>query len=265
MSSSWNFLLRYAPDCTFSSRKMKKLPTVGGGTPPSPRSVATLPRAWSLRSLAKIVPPPNVLAHYATVGGGGHTYLAGLPESAPALKKKGGGELVHFFFRAPKFLCSIPVSAYWGVLMQQAPKNLTSMQAKKQTKQSPEYLPEFIPEFCPIWGRIFTYFFFFGGGGHSAPTPRLLRLSPMMPTDTWYIIAFTRPGSKWDQQCYKWWSEWIRLSTLNQDVSGSKPRWALPFGHAGNIFLGKSLGEGSNFEAFDLLVRTSGFALMVMQ
>ena len=29
--SSWNFLLRYAPDCTFSSRKMKKLPTVGGG------------------------------------------------------------------------------------------------------------------------------------------------------------------------------------------------------------------------------------------
>ena len=52
--------LRYAPDCTFSSRKIKKLPTVGGGTPPptpSPRSVATLPRARSLRSLAKIVPP----------------------------------------------------------------------------------------------------------------------------------------------------------------------------------------------------------------
>ena len=46
-----NFLLRYAPGCTFSSRKMKKLPSVGGGTPPfhppptpSPRSVATLPR-----------------------------------------------------------------------------------------------------------------------------------------------------------------------------------------------------------------------------
>ena len=55
----------YAPDCTFSSRKMKKLPTVGGGTPPSPRSIATLPRAWSLRSLAKFA-LPNVLAHYAT-------------------------------------------------------------------------------------------------------------------------------------------------------------------------------------------------------
>ena len=37
---------------------MKKLPTVGGGTPtPFPRSVATLPRAWSLRSLTNIVPP----------------------------------------------------------------------------------------------------------------------------------------------------------------------------------------------------------------
>ena len=65
--------LRYAPDCTFSSRKMKKLLTVGGGTPPptpspSPRSVATLPRAWSLRSLAKIVPPPKCfgsLRHWA--------------------------------------------------------------------------------------------------------------------------------------------------------------------------------------------------------
>ena len=35
MSSSRNFFpLRYAPDCTFSSRKMKKLPTVGGGHPP---------------------------------------------------------------------------------------------------------------------------------------------------------------------------------------------------------------------------------------
>ena len=36
MSPSRNFLLRYAPDCTFSSRKMKKLPTVGGGTHPPP-------------------------------------------------------------------------------------------------------------------------------------------------------------------------------------------------------------------------------------
>ena len=68
-----NFLLRYAPDCTFSSRKMKKLPSVGGRTPPPPPplphppqcSVATLPRAWLLRSLAKIV-PPKCLAHYAT-------------------------------------------------------------------------------------------------------------------------------------------------------------------------------------------------------
>ena len=33
MSSSRNFILRYAPDRTFSSRKMKKLPTVGGGNP----------------------------------------------------------------------------------------------------------------------------------------------------------------------------------------------------------------------------------------
>ena len=48
MSSSLNVLLRYATDCTFSSRKMKKfLGTVGGGNPPptlSPRSVAKLPR-----------------------------------------------------------------------------------------------------------------------------------------------------------------------------------------------------------------------------
>ena len=49
---------RYAPDCTFSSRKMKKLPSVGAPLPHPPP-------ARSLRSLAKIVPPPNVLAHYA--------------------------------------------------------------------------------------------------------------------------------------------------------------------------------------------------------
>ena len=53
----------------FQVEKMQKLPTVGGGTPPPtpyPRSIATLSRAWSLRSLAKIA-PPNVFAHYATV------------------------------------------------------------------------------------------------------------------------------------------------------------------------------------------------------
>ena len=56
----------------FQVEKWKSsLPWEGGGvhTPlphPPPRSVATLPRAWSLRSLAKIA-PPNVLAHYATV------------------------------------------------------------------------------------------------------------------------------------------------------------------------------------------------------
>ena len=77
MSSSRNFLLRYAPDCTFSSRKMKKLLTVGGGHPP--------PAARSLRSLGlgrfapsqrlrpkcfgSIItplvppPPPNALTH----------------------------------------------------------------------------------------------------------------------------------------------------------------------------------------------------------
>ena len=54
---SQNFLCRYAPDCTISSPKMQKLPTVGGGNPPShtlppPPSVASRPRAWSLRSLA---------------------------------------------------------------------------------------------------------------------------------------------------------------------------------------------------------------------
>ena len=55
MSSSQNFLSRYAPDCTVSSPKMQKLPTVGGGTPPPTPSpplsrfapsglVASLPR-----------------------------------------------------------------------------------------------------------------------------------------------------------------------------------------------------------------------------
>ena len=60
-----HFLLRYAPDCTFPSRKMKiSLPWEGGH--PSP--------ARSLRSLGlgrfapsqRLCPPPNVLAHYAT-------------------------------------------------------------------------------------------------------------------------------------------------------------------------------------------------------
>ena len=54
----------------FQVEKLKSsLPWEGGHPRPTPfpRSVATLPRAWSLRSLAKIVPPPpNVLAHYAT-------------------------------------------------------------------------------------------------------------------------------------------------------------------------------------------------------
>ena len=52
---SLNFLSRYAPNCTIWSPKMQKLPTVGGGTPPChtlPPLVASLPRAWSLRSLA---------------------------------------------------------------------------------------------------------------------------------------------------------------------------------------------------------------------
>ena len=58
----------------FQVEKLKSsLPWEGGHHPPTPfpRSVATLPRAWSLRSLAKIV-PPNVLAHYATA----HTPMA---------------------------------------------------------------------------------------------------------------------------------------------------------------------------------------------
>ena len=66
MSSNQNFLLRCAPDCTFSSRKNAKAPYRGRRDTPYPRSIATLSRAWSLRSLAKIA-PPNVFAHYATV------------------------------------------------------------------------------------------------------------------------------------------------------------------------------------------------------
>ena len=42
-----NFLSRYVPDCTILSPKMQKLPTVGGGTPPS-----HTPPPRSLRSLA---------------------------------------------------------------------------------------------------------------------------------------------------------------------------------------------------------------------
>ena len=58
----------YAPNCTISSPKMQKLPTVeGGNTPPTPfsHSVALLLRAWSLRSLAisagdaDLVQPPK--------------------------------------------------------------------------------------------------------------------------------------------------------------------------------------------------------------
>ena len=69
ISSTRNFLLRYmyAPDGTFSSRKMKKLPTVGGTPLPYP------PPARSLRSLGlgrfapsqRLCPPKkkNVLRH----------------------------------------------------------------------------------------------------------------------------------------------------------------------------------------------------------
>ena len=65
MSSSGNFLIRYAPDCTFLSRKIKKLPTVGTHShtlPPLGRYapsglVASLPR----KDCA-----PKCLAHYAT-------------------------------------------------------------------------------------------------------------------------------------------------------------------------------------------------------
>ena len=59
VSSSRNFLLRYALDCTFSSRKIKKLPTVGGGggdrlphpPPPPPRQ--------RRRSWGAVAPPPQ--------------------------------------------------------------------------------------------------------------------------------------------------------------------------------------------------------------
>ena len=52
MSSSRNFLLRYAPDCAFSSRKI---------TPPS----HTLPPLCRYAPSQRLR-PPNVLAHYAT-------------------------------------------------------------------------------------------------------------------------------------------------------------------------------------------------------
>ena len=51
----------------FEVKQWKQLPTVGGGTPPPPpptpipRSVAMLPRAWSLCSLAKITRPQMFL------------------------------------------------------------------------------------------------------------------------------------------------------------------------------------------------------------
>ena len=51
----WKYPLKYAPEHTIQHWKTKKLHTVGGGTPHShtlPPSVASLPRAWSLRSLA---------------------------------------------------------------------------------------------------------------------------------------------------------------------------------------------------------------------
>ena len=46
-----NFLSRYAPDCTILSPKIQKLPTVGGGTPPS-HTLPPPPPPRSLRSLA---------------------------------------------------------------------------------------------------------------------------------------------------------------------------------------------------------------------
>ena len=68
--SSRNFLLRYAPDCTFWNKKNEKAPYRGRGTPPShtlpplgryaPAGlVASLPRKDCTQKL--------VLAHYATV------------------------------------------------------------------------------------------------------------------------------------------------------------------------------------------------------
>ena len=72
MSPSRNFLevLRYAPDCTFSSRKMKSsLPSEGGGTPPShtlPPLGRYAPSGLVASLSRKDCAPPNVLAHYAT-------------------------------------------------------------------------------------------------------------------------------------------------------------------------------------------------------
>ena len=68
MSPSRNFLLRYAPDCTFSSRKMKMLPTVGGGD-------TTLPQAPSAE---------------ASIRGGG----AGGAVASPPMKILGGKHIV---------------------------------------------------------------------------------------------------------------------------------------------------------------------------
>ena len=75
-----SLLYRYAPDCTFSSRKMKKLPTVGGGTGDTP--LPHPPPARSLRSLGlgrfapsqRLCPPPKCfgsLRHCVRGGGGG--------------------------------------------------------------------------------------------------------------------------------------------------------------------------------------------------
>ena len=65
MSSSRNFLLRYDPDYTFSSRKMKKLPSVGGGTPSPARSLSS-------HGLGRLAPPQKLSpqmfwVYYATV------------------------------------------------------------------------------------------------------------------------------------------------------------------------------------------------------
>ena len=66
MSSSQNFLLRYAPDCTFSSQKWKSsLPSEGGHPPPTP-SYRYAPLVLSRFAPLQRLRPRNVLAHYAT-------------------------------------------------------------------------------------------------------------------------------------------------------------------------------------------------------